>query len=95
MNVWSTNVVERSKVLVLGVSPVIVFPPMAPSKSPGCGFPTADFGTNMVIVPSVLKLASGTPTFVSLRTRTAGMPASASVPYSKVTALFWSLVIPI
>src|SRR6266404_5661631 len=58
-NVWSIRAVERSRVLVSAVSPVNVLPFTAPSKSPGCGFPTADFGTKMVIVPSALKLLAG------------------------------------
>ena len=86
-NVWSIRAVERSRVLVWGVSPVNVLPFTAPRRSPGCGFPTADFGTKMVIVPSALKLLAGKAAaiFVSVGTPTTKpTTAVAIVPYSKV-----------
>jgi hypothetical protein len=51
------------------VSAVNVLPLTAPSRSPGAGLPTTDFGKLSVIVPSELKLIPGSgPTEVSVGT---------------------------
>src|SRR5213083_690221 len=94
--VWSTRRVERSRFWVSGVSPVNVLPFTAPSRSPGAGLPTADFGTISVIVPSALKLLPGKrPMGVSVGTPiTRPTTAVWIVPYSKVVFPLPSVLMP-
>src|SRR5438477_13107759 len=54
-NVWSISAVERSGVLVWGVSPVNVLPFTAPGRFPGGGVRQAHFGTSLLLVLSALK----------------------------------------
>src|SRR5260370_26652480 len=90
------SAVERSRVSG-GVSAVLnVLPFTAPRRSPGCGLPTLDFGTTMVIVSLASKVLPGrVPSMVSVGTPTT-RPTTAVVivPYSKVATLLASVVMP-